>query len=478
MSRSALSERHTGLVLMTITATRSETLADASDLGYLLHKHPDRVQTFEVFGGTATVVYPEVSPERCTVALVLEIDPIGLVRGRRGRSDGFSLAQYVNDRPYAATSLLSVALGKVFRSALNGQCKPRPELVVQPLDLRIEVPTMPGGADLVTRMFEPLGWEVEAEAIVLDPEIPDWGDSDFTAVTLTGTLTLSEALNHLYVLVPVLDGGKHYWVSSDEVDKLVRAGTGWLATHPERELISRRYLARQRDMVDGARERLTELDGSTEPTAPDEEREPPLVRLRHDAVIAQVERLRPASVLDLGCGQGALLRRMMEVQGVDRVVGTEVSSSSLEVASKRLRVDRMTERQADRLDLWLSSLQYQDPRLVGFDVAVLMEVVEHIDEDRLPAVAANVFGFMRPGSVVVTTPNGEYNALYPALAAGEFRHADHRFEWSRAEFATWTQGIAARYGYTVEVAGIGAEDPERGTPTQLAVFRRTEEVAA
>jgi 3' terminal RNA ribose 2'-O-methyltransferase Hen1 len=400
------------------------------------------------------------------------------VRGRRGRNEGFSLAQYVNDRPYAATSLLSVAMGKVFRSALNGQCKPRPELVGQPLDLRIEVPTMPGGADLVTRMFEPLAWEVEAEAIVLDPEIPAWGDSDFTAVTLTGTLTLSEALNHLYVLIPVLDGGKHYWVSSDEVDKLVRAGTGWLATHPERELISRRYLARQRDMVDEARERLTELDGSTEPTAPDEEREPPLVRLRHDAVIAQVERLRPASVLDLGCGQGALLRRLMEVQGVDRVVGTEVSSSSLEVASKRLRVDRMTERQADRLDLWLSSLQYQDPRLVGFDVAVLMEVVEHIDEDRLPAVVANVFGFMRPGSVVVTTPNGEYNALYPALATGEFRHADHRFEWSRAEFATWSQGIAARYGYTVELAGIGAEDPERGTPTQLAVFRRTEEVAA
>ncbi|MBA4609217.1 3' terminal RNA ribose 2'-O-methyltransferase Hen1 [Aeromicrobium sp. Marseille-Q0843] len=465
-------------MLLTITATRSETLADASDLGYLLHKHPDRVQTFDVYGGTATVLYPEVSPERCTVALVLEVDPIGLVRGRRGRNEGFSLAQYVNDRPYAATSLLSVAMGKVFRSALNGQCKPRPELVDQPLDLRIEVPTMPGGVDLVTRMFEPLGWTVAAEPIMLDPEIPAWGDSDFCAVTLTGSFTLSEALNHLYVLVPVLDGGKHYWVSSDEVDKLVRAGTGWLATHPERELISRRYLARQRDMVDEVRERLDELDGSTEPTVPTEEGEPPLVRLRHDAVIEQVERLRPGSVLDLGCGQGALLRRLLETQGVERVVGTEVSASSLDVASKRLHVDRMTERQADRLDLWLSSLQYQDSRLVGFDLAVLMEVVEHVDEDRLPAVVANVFGFMRPGSVVVTTPNSEYNALYPALAAGGFRHVDHRFEWSRGEFAAWSDGVAARYGYTVECSGVGAEDPERGTPTQLAVFRRAEEVAA
>ncbi|MFO6453563.1 MULTISPECIES: 3' terminal RNA ribose 2'-O-methyltransferase Hen1 [unclassified Aeromicrobium] len=465
-------------MLLTITATRSESLADASDLGYLLHKHPDRVQTFDVFGGTATVMYPEVSPERCTVALVLEIDPIGLVRGRRGKAEGFSLGQYVNDRPYAATSLLSVAMGKVFRSALNGQCKPRPELVDQPLDLRIEVPTMPGGADLITRLLTPLGWEVVAEPIALDPALPSWGDSEFCAVTLVGTLTLAEALNHLYVLVPVLDGGKHYWVSSDEVGKLVRAGTGWLATHPERELITRRYLARQREMVDEARERLTELDGSTDHEAPDEEREPALVRLRHDAVLEQVERLRPASVLDLGCGQGALLRRLLEVQGVARVVGTEVSAGSLEVASKRLRADRMTERQAERLDLWLSSLQYQDARLVGFDLAVLMEVIEHIDEDRLPAVVSNVFGFMRPGCVVVTTPNGEYNALYPALAGGGLRHVDHRFEWSRAEFAAWTDGVAARYGYEVERSGIGAEDPERGTPTQLAVFRRIEEAAA
>ncbi len=465
-------------MLLTITATRNDGLADPSDLGYLLHKHPDRVQTFEVFGGTATVAYPEVTVERCTVALVLEVDPIGLVRGRRGRNEGFSLAQYVNDRPYAATSLLSVAMGKVFRSALNGQCKPRPELVAAPLDLRIELPTLPGGAELVTRLFSPLGWTVTAEPLPLDPEIPAWGDSDYCTVSLVGTLTLADALNHLYVLIPVLDGGKHYWVSGDEVDKLVRAGTGWLGSHPERDLINSRYLARQRDLIDEVRERLTELDGSIEPAEDPVHREPPLVRLRHDAVIEQVERLRPGSVLDLGCGPGALLRRLLETRGVERVVGTEVAAGALEIAAKRLHVDRMTERQADRLDLLLSSLQYQDRRLVGFDLAVLMEVIEHVDEDRLPAVVANVFGFMRPGAVVVTTPNGEYNALYPTLSEGGFRHVDHRFEWTRAELAEWSDAVAARYGYSVERFGIGTEDAELGTPTQMAVFRRVEEAAA
>lgn len=459
-------------MLLTISAEQSDVLLDASDLGYLLHKHPDRLQSFDVHGGRAHVFYPESTPERCTATLLLEVDPIALVKGKGAKQQAFSLGQYVNDRPYAASSLLSVAMGKVFRTALGGRCDSKQDIADAPIPLTINIPAVPGGADLVTRLFTPMGWQVTAEPLPLDPEVPKWGDSTYVRLTLTGRIRLADALNHLYVLLPVLDGAKHYWVADDEVDKLMRAGVGWLATHPERELISRRYLAHQRSMATEALTRLAELDGVELPTG-DEDRPRPLVALRHEAVIAALTSVRPTSVVDLGCGPGALIGKLLDLQGIDRVIGTEVSDTSLRTAERRLHVDAMTERQAARLSLWLSSLQYEDPRLVGLDAAVLMEVIEHIDPERLPAVTANVFGHMQPRAVVVTTPNSEYNVRYDSLAAGTMRHPDHRFEWTRAEFASWAAATAAAYGYDVEHRSVGDDDPTVGPPTQLALFTRT-----
>jgi 3' terminal RNA ribose 2'-O-methyltransferase Hen1 len=464
--------RQTVWMLLTISAERSAVLDDPADLGFLLHKHPDRVQRFEVYGGTAHVFYPEVEADRCTAALLLDVDPVALVRGRSGTSDGFALGQYVNDRPYVASSLLSVAMGKVFRSALNGQCRGHEDLAGAALRLTIELPVVPGDPDLLRRLFEPMGWEVSAAPIALDDTRPEWGAAPLVSLELTGTMRLAEALNHLYVLLPVLDDAKHYWVGDDEVDKLVRAGSGWLAAHPERELVTHRYLAHQRGLKDAAMQRLVELDDRPVDEAVDDEVviAHPLVRQRHDAVLDVVARLRPSTVVDLGCGPGALLGALLEMQGVTRVIGTEVSALSLAKAAKRLHVDRMTERQSERLALLLSSLQYEDDRLADIDVAVLMEVVEHIDPDRLPAVAGNVFGSMRPRHVVVTTPNREHNVRYPALAAGEFRHPDHRFEWTRAELAEWAASVGERYGYDVDLRPVGDVDPDVGPPTQMAVF--------
>ncbi len=206
---------------LTITSTG----IPATDLGYLLHKHPGRAQSVDLPVGTAHVFYPEVSPERCTAALLLEVDPIGLVRGKRFAGDGFALSQYVNDRPYAASSMLAVALGAVFRTAMAGRCAARPDLAGTPLPLMIRIPALPsrGGPDLVDRCFSPLGWTVRAEPVPLDPQVPEWGDSRYVDATLTATLTLDQALTQLYVLLPVLDDAKHYWVTEDEVDKLVRA---------------------------------------------------------------------------------------------------------------------------------------------------------------------------------------------------------------------------------------------------------------
>jgi 3' terminal RNA ribose 2'-O-methyltransferase Hen1 len=468
----------------------STTMSPATDLGFLLHKHPDRAQSFDVAVGTAHVVWPEATPQRCTVAFLLEVDPIGLVRrkGSRG-ADGFSLAQYVNDRPYAASSMMSVALGKVFRTAMAGRCEARPELVGEQLPLEISIPAVPsrGGPDLVERLFAPLGWQVATTAIPLDPELPAWGDSPYVELRLTGQVRLADALAHLYVLLPVLDDSKHYWVSTDEVDKLLRAGAGWLSGHPERELITRRYLKHQRELVLSAVGRLAEVDDAQpeeldnpvpdEPDDPDEADEPnekpaPLVQLRKRAVLDVLRAEGASTVVDLGCGEGSLLRELIGDPAFAKVLGVDVSHRALEIAAKRLGLDRMPDSQRARLELILSSVTYRDDRLGGHDAVVLMEVIEHLDPGRLPALERNVFGHARPTSVVVTTPNVEFNVRYEFLAAGTMRHRDHRFEWTRTQFREWADAAAAAHGYVVRYLPVGAEDPDVGSPTQMAVFRK------
>ena len=454
-------------------------MPDARDLGFLLHKHPDRAQSFDVASGAVHVVWPQATPEESTVALVLEVDPIALVRGKGRRSaDGLALAQYVNDRPYAASSMLAVALGKVFRTALARRCDARPGLAEQPIPLRVHVPALPsrGDSELVGRLFAPLGWDVEAVPIALDPEITSWGDAPYADVRLSGTMTLADALSQLYVLIPALDDTKHYWIGTDEVDKLLRAGETWLVDHPERELITRRYLGHHGELVVDALARLAEIDElEPPPGAPAEDdsvTSTPVAQLRREAVVAALRAERVASVVDLGCGEGGLLRELVRDPTFVRVVGTDVSHRALGVAERRLRLDTMPDSQRARLELLQSSLVYRDDRLAGFDAAVLMEVIEHVDQARLPAVEGTVFGHARPTLVLVTTPNAEYNVRYPELSAGAMRHHDHRFEWTREEFRGWAGAVGSAYGYAVRFVPIGVDDPEVGPPTQMAVFRR------
>ncbi|MFD6718171.1 methyltransferase type 12 [Micromonospora sp. TSRI0369] len=474
-------------MLLTLTTTHRP----ATDLGHLLVKHPDRVQTFDLPAGAAHVFYPEADEARCTAALLVEVDPLKLGGGgRKNRApEGFALGQYVNDRPYAASSLLSSALSKVFRSALRGESRDRPELAATAIPLTVRVPVLRcrGGAELAVRIFAPLGWTVTATPIPLDETYPDWGDSRYVDLTLTGTLRLADALNHLYVLLPVLDDAKHYWVAPDEVDKLLRAGAGWLAGHPERALITRRYLAHRRALAGVAMARLTELRLADEPPADDsidpapgeapvaeDVRRASLAVRRREAVLTALRDSGASRVLDLGCGGGALLTALVADRRFTEVVGVDVSDRSLGLAARRLRLDRLPERQRDRIRLWQSALTYRDDRLRGYDAAVLMEVVEHLDPPRLPALEDAVFGHARPGTVVVTTPNVEYNVRYEGLGPGRFRHADHRFEWTRAEFAAWVERVAAAHGYTAVIGGVGDDDPEVGAPTQLAVLTRAD----
>jgi len=476
----------TATVFLTITSsTTAASGAVASDLGYLLHKHPDRAQTFDLPVGKAHVFYPESSPERCTAALLLEVDPIALVRGRKfGGSEDFSLAQYVNDRPYAASSMLAVALGAVYRTALGGRCDRHPDLPGRPLALQIHIPALPcrGGPRIAQRVFEPLGWQVTAIPVALD-EVLDWGPSRYVDLRLTGELRLDEALRQLYVLLPVLDDAKHYWVSPDEVDKLVRAGSGWLGAHPERELITERYLRHRRALVISATDRLNELeDGPAEedqppdqstPAGPGAEIKVTLAEQRRQIVLAAIKTSAATSVVDLGCGEGKLLGALLADPGYHRILGVDVSHRSLEIAARRLRLDQLPDRSRARIALRQSSLTYRDAEVAGFDAGVLMEVIEHVDPPRLVALERNVFGSARPGTVIVTTPNVEHNVRFD-LPAGAKRHRDHRFEWTRAQFRDWAAAVAAEYGYQVRFQPVGADDPEVGPPTQLALFSRSD----
>ncbi|MEU1306415.1 3' terminal RNA ribose 2'-O-methyltransferase Hen1 [Streptomyces shenzhenensis] len=462
----------------------------ATDLGFLLHKHPDNAQAFSTSYGTAHVFYPEADARRCTAALLLEVDAVALVRrgkakGRGGAPDA-ALAQYVNDRPYAASSLLAVALGNVFSTALRGVCHTRPERAAEPLPLRVEVPALParGGPDLVRNLFEPLGWTVTAEPVALDAEFPEWGDSRYVRLVLESrTLTLAEALRHLYVLLPVLDDAKHYWVAPDEVDKLLRAGEGWLPGHPEQKLIVSRYLSRRWSLTRQAMERLElvrlaeaddseveQIDNAVAQETETEEKPAPLAVLRREAILDALRRSAATRVLDLGCGQGQLVQALLKDPSFTEIVGVDVSMRALTIASRRLGLDRMGERQAARVQLFQGSLAYTDKRLKGYDAAVLSEVVEHVDPPRLSALEYAVFGSARPRTVLVTTPNVEYNVRWETLPAGRPRHGDHRFEWTREEFRAWAGAVAGRHGYDVEFGPVGADDPEVGPPTQMAVF--------
>ncbi|MDR1174135.1 MAG: 3' terminal RNA ribose 2'-O-methyltransferase Hen1 [Treponema sp.] len=475
-------------MLFTITYTGE----NPADLGYLLHKNPARPQTAELSFGRAHVFYPETGPERCTAALLLDIDPLDLARGRGSAKSG-GIFDYVNDRPYVCSSFMSTAISMVYGTAMAGSCAGKQELADTPLDLSAGLFMLPcrGGAMLPELLFEPLGYEVHAEeTALLDEQFPEWGNSPYINLSIRGKLRLRDLLNHIYVLIPVFDRQKHYWVGEDEIDKLLNHGKGWLEDHPEKALITHRYFKNLRSLVRIALDRLDNGQGTLEgllledspadhdDAAPaavnsmDEQAETPRPRLnvlRLEAVLKAIKKSGAESVIDLGCGEGNLLRLLMKERSFTRVTGVDVSRIALEHVRDKLKTDRLPEEQRKRLSLFQSSVTYRDKRFRSYDAAALVEVMEHLDENRLDTLAAVIFGDARPGTVVISTPNSEYNELY---GISHFRHGDHRFEWNRARFQSWAKETAGRYGYTVSFEDIGEADEKLGAPTQMGVFVR------
>jgi 3' terminal RNA ribose 2'-O-methyltransferase Hen1 len=454
-------------MLLTLTTTHRP----ARDLGYLLHKNPDRLHSVKLPFGVAHVFFPEAGTDRCTATLMLDIDQIGLVQGQ-GPRKSWRKYDYVSDRPYVASSFMSVALGRVFSTALAGRSRERQEVAESPIPLtaRIGVVRVRGGEGFLRAIFEPLGYSVQVEEF----------SPRYLAVSLSGDFRLKDMLEHLYVLMPVLDDDKHYWVGQDEIDKLLRRGGDWLTRHPLRDAIVDRYLKHRGVLKRAALAQLETAEDQPEEEDPEvrgqgeaglEERVGLNIQ-RLQAVVRILEEKGARRILDLGCGEGRLIRELLKQQWAKEIVGLEVSSVALEHARQRLRLVAMPARQAERVKLLLGSLTYRDRRLEGFDAAAILEVIEHVEETRLSAFENVVFKYARPGCVVITTPNAEYNKLFADLPPGRLRHPDHRFEWSRGEFQRWGDAVAQRHQYRVEYQHVGEVHAELGGPTQMAVFSR------
>jgi 3' terminal RNA ribose 2'-O-methyltransferase Hen1 len=465
-------------MLLSITTTQQP----ASDLGFLLHKHPDRFQSFNLSFGKAHVFYPESSEEKCTACLLLDVDSVELARGRgRNRAAQF-LAHYVNDRPYVASSFMSVAISRIFGTALQGQCKARPELVEQPIPFTVQIDVLPvrGGEEFLRNIFEPLGYEVAVKSQPVDEKFSEWGESHYFNVTLNKETTLSQLLKHLYILIPVFDNVKHYFVGEDEIEKLIQKGEGWLADHPMKEQISKRYLKYNYSLTRMAMESLREEsgllpeEGATESQPQEEILERPLSlnEQRLAAVLSALKSTGAKRILDLGCGEGKLLRDLMKEKLFTEILGMDVSVRALEIAHKKLKLDRLSERESERIRLIHGSLIYRDERLKDFDAAAVVEVIEHLDPPRLIAFERILFKETRPNHVIITTPNSEYNVMWETLPAGKFRHSDHRFEWTREEFQQWSNRVAKKYGYHVRFLPVGPEEKDLGSPTQMGLFER------
>jgi len=461
-------------MLLTITYTGQ----NATELGFLLYKNPYRPQVFELSYGKAYVFYPEVSDERTTAALLLDINPIDLARGKVGATGG-GLFDYVNDRPYVSSSFMSTAIAKVFGTAMTGRADSRQALSDSDLDLTATLAMLPCRGDhaKLLKVFEPLGYEVCFEWYLSDERFPDWGESKYVDLTLSGKVRLRDLLKHLYVLIPVFDRQKHYWVGADEVEKLLRLGEDWLSDHPEKAYITERYLKRLRPLVTMAFERLAlanAVDGEVLDAEPEEPEEKPdkklnLNRQRLGTVVAALKNCGAKRVIDMGCGEGNLLRQLVKERQFTHIAGVDVSHVALARASEKLKLERAGEAMRERIKLFQGSLTYKDARFAGFDAACVVEVIEHLDISRLNAFARVLFEFAKPSVVVLTTPNGEYNVNYENLSGG-LRHADHRFEWSRAEFRNWASQTAEKFGYEVQFSEIGDLDATYGAPTQMGVF--------
>ncbi|MCB9396207.1 MAG: 3' terminal RNA ribose 2'-O-methyltransferase Hen1 [Acidobacteria bacterium] len=448
---------------------------EANQIGYLLHKNPANLHHRRLSFGEGWVFFDTNEKNRVSFNLYVEVDPIRLSR-QLDQSPSFDLKPYVNDRPYVANSYLSVALNVFFRSAiaeLDSDSKPHAK-TEHTVTVHLPVVSMRGDASIFQRVFEPLGYGIQLQKLPFADPYLDPDRSPLYALTLSVQAPIGLVLRHLYVLIPVLDKDKHYFVGSDEIEKLLRAGQGWLENHPAKELITQRYL-----LFSGLSKQALSRIEKKEEALPDQDDSEPFVEkkihlneLRIQRVVEMLLAQKASQVLDMGCGSGTLLQHLLSERSITKLTGVDASINVLQIAERKLKLDRLSTRMRQKIQLIQSGLTYRDARLLGHDAIALIEVIEHLDSWRLKDLTQVIFDYLKPRLLIVTTPNREYNALFENMPADSLRHSDHRFEWTRSEFTEWCQEQCKEWEYQVEFSGIGPEHEQYGCPTQMGVFTK------
>ncbi|HWO95040.1 MAG TPA: 3' terminal RNA ribose 2'-O-methyltransferase Hen1 [Bacillus sp. (in: firmicutes)] len=443
----------------------------AENLSRLLAKNPNNLYDREEKGNRTRLVFTSSNEREAEAVIFVTPDPVELVRNSPGI---FDITQYINDREFAVSSLFCSYIRTALGTALNG--KPKEEFIEwvdHPFNMEVGFgPVASHLSDQTIReLFEPLGYLIEIERGEADYSFNLKQKSSARYLKLKGQITVQQALRHLFILIPVLDNYKHYFIDEKEIEKIQRYGEGWLDEHPLRSYIIEQSL-RFKELIN-----KVPISSSivTENKVNDDVSAPPKIRLneqRYQAIIDKVESLPlNQKVVDFGSGEGKLSVRLGMVPNVQEILAVEPSESSQLRALERFEKAAGKDQFVCPTPIW-GSLFYYDERLRGKDIIILCEVIEHIDEFRLPNIMKTIFGEYRPNALIVTTPNHEYNAVYDMDE--NMRHADHRFEWTRGEFKDWCETWIAKFPYSMQLQGIGQEHEEYGFPTQMCTFVRKE----
>jgi 3' terminal RNA ribose 2'-O-methyltransferase Hen1 len=436
----------------------------ADVVSYLIAKNPNNPYERDEKGFKVRLVYPIFTEEEVQFVIYVKPDPIDLVRNS---SDLFDITHYINDREFAVSSLFITTIRKALGTALNG--KPDEEyLQWVGHEFDMELAFGPVATDLrdeeIADLFEPIGYKVEVKRGV--STLQEKSSARF--VTLSGRHSIQSALKHVSILIPVIDNYKHYFLDERDIEQLDRYGEGWIENHPLKQLIVKRAL-RFNALITQSKyyEKKPYIRNQ------DEKQKVRLNDLRYEHILTYIKTLpHKETIVDLGAGEGRLSVQLGYVEGVQEILSIEPSNKARIKAIERFEQVIKTDGYVKPQSL-PGSLFYYDSRLQNKDIIILCEVIEHIEEDRLPKIFETILNDYRPKTLIVTTPNQEYNVVYEMEE--EIRHEDHRFEWTRPQFSEsvneWTQNTP----YHVSMQGIGEEHPTYGHPTQMAIFRREEE---
>ena len=444
---------------------------EAKFLSFLLAKNPQNLYDRNEKEAQVRMTYTTFEDNEVEAVLFVTPDPVELVKNSPATYD---ITQYINDREFVVSSLFVSYIRSALGTALNGKPKEAYlKWVDHPFNLTIGFG--PVASDLpdavIISLFEALGFKTEIEREKIEYAFDLKARSSARFITIQGKATLQNTLRQIFILIPVLDNYKHYYIDEKEIEKLQRFGEGWLENHPQKELIIKRSL-RFRELIEQVypvnidrKQAQLDLDHPDEPQA--------VVRLnelRYQKIIDLVMSLDTReTIVDYGAGEGKLSVRLGSIPGVKEILAVEPTAKEQLRAIERFQKAGRNEDFVTPAPLW-GSLFYYDNRMKGKDVFILCEVIEHIEEYRLAAAMDTIFGHYQPKVIIITTPNSEYNEVYQMEET--IRHKDHRFEWTTAQFQDWCALWQSKYQYSVEHIGIGEEVQGYGQPTQLAIFRR------